>query len=105
MERINAELALTKKRAIVETLKTLMTKQRPNAQENKDRLTELRKQLIQLKAMNSKALDTTVNNLVLDLAKLQSTPILWGDYSLKIARQHFSIYKQNKVTYFNRVDC
>jgi len=105
MERIRAEIEVTKKRTALECTKSLLMKQHQRffelgggeSPENQRRLSELRKQLILLKSANSKLMDVTIFGIVNELAKLQSTPILWGDYNLKIARQHFHIYKQNKV--------
>jgi len=64
---------------------------------NRQRICDTKKCLLKTRQALAKNVDSTIRDLVIELAKLQSTPILWGDFNLKIARQHYFIYKQSKA--------
>jgi HAUS augmin-like complex subunit 3 len=64
---------------------------------HRHKISEAKSGITKSKQSLKRQLDTAVAETLSELAQLQSTTILWGDYNLKIARQHYKIFKQQKV--------
>ena len=60
-------------------------------------LKESQQKLAELKEETSHVMDTELPSLLDELAALQATPVLRGDYQLKLARQNYFTSKQDKV--------
>lgn len=97
--RTSAELELARRTAEVETLKLQLIN---NNQQSKiaidevvykQRMRELQKKYARVKAMLARNVDAVLPELYAELAKLQSTPILWADYNLKLSRLHLQRVK------------
>ena len=63
----------------------------------KQKARELTKKQQRLRALLSTNLEILLPELYQDLAKLQSTPILWADYNLKLSRLHLQRVKVDLV--------
>jgi HAUS augmin-like complex subunit 3 len=63
----------------------------------RDHLNETQSSLADIKDETVKLTDKTLSSMVQELAELQATKILRGDYDLKIARQDYFTSKQDQV--------
>lgn len=97
--RTSAELELARRNAEVETLKLQLINNNQHTSLSMDevvykqRMRELQKKYSRVKTMLARNLDVVLPELHADLAKLQSTPILWADYNLKLSRLHLQRVK------------
>lgn len=97
--RTLAELELARKNAEVETLK-LQSHQPLSHLDDlmfKQKSRELQKKHQKIKTLLARNLETILPELYAELAKLQSTPILWADYNLKLSRLHLKRVKIDHV--------
>jgi hypothetical protein len=63
-------------------------------------LKESQQKLAELQRETSHVMDTDLPPLLDELAVLQATPVLRGDYQLKLARQNYFTSKQDKVIHY-----
>lgn len=97
--RTSADLELARRTAEVETLKLQLISN--NQQTHlaidevvyKQRMRELQKKYSRVKAVLARNVDVILPELYAEMAKLQSTPILWADYNLKLSRLHLQRVK------------
>lgn len=66
---------------------------------SRDHLNETQASLADVKDEIQKLTDKTLPSILQELAELQATKILKGDYDLKIARQDYFTSKQDQVLY------
>jgi HAUS augmin-like complex subunit 3 len=97
-EKLEAEIDLARARAAFETTKMQMMReqyyQSMDDASAKSKVMEYKSQIVKDRQLLKRQLDQHIPELILQVAQLQTAPILWGDYNLKIARQR---YKQHKI--------
>jgi predicted transcriptional regulator len=100
--RTAAELELARRTAEVETLKIQLMSEQSMASSFdsnaiKHKIREIEKKHARIATLLARNVDIILPELYAELAKLQSTPILWADYNLKFSRLHFQRAKIDKV--------
>lgn len=98
-----AELELARRNAEIETCKLQLINSAGSAPNGIDEVTykqrarELQKKYARLQTMLARNVEVILPELYSELAKLQSTPILWADYNLKLSRLHLQRVKIDLV--------
>lgn len=95
---MEAEVELARARASLESSKIQLLRgqyyQSMDEQTIKSKINDHKVQIAKEKQVLRRQMDQSIPELILQVSQLQSAPILWGDYNLKIARQR---YKQHKI--------
>lgn len=100
-KKTNAELEVARFSAQIETLKLQLMNDQQSASMDvntlKHKAREIQKKLSLVQAHLARNLQTVLPELYEALATIQSTPILWADYNLKLSRLHFQKAKIDQV--------